>query len=59
MTQETILQNMFIELQDGLHKDEHKSLNNCLTLHTGDCPQVMPKTSRDIFSKSLQDDAKG
>lgn len=41
MTQETILQNMFIELQDGLYKDEHKSLNTCLTFHTGDCPEVM------------------
>lgn len=41
MPQETILQNMFTELQDGLYKDEHKSLNNCLTLHAGDCPEVM------------------
>lgn len=41
MTQETILQNMFKELQDGLYKDEHKSLNTCLTFHTGDCPEIM------------------
>lgn len=70
MTQETILQNMFTELQDGLHKDEHKSLNNIVlpfTLGTVQklCEVILgpspspPKTSREIFSKSLQDNAKG